>query len=222
MSSTPMNCINLKIVAININSIVSNHKRFELLEFTNKFSHDIILISETKLNVKHKLEFELFNLIRTDRPGSAQGGGTTILINWKLKYDVINYPSSSKNEIIEFTIIKLPTVKKTNLFIVSIYARKDDRKLFIKKLNSLFDKLHLHHPDNMYIIAGDLNARRTDWGDRISNARGRLLSIWEATDALSSKRTYSLRIYLRILQLNRSWIFVLLTPELKYLTLTIK
>ena len=64
--------------------------------------------------------------------------------------------------------------------------RKDNRKLFIKGLNSLFEKLHLHHPDNMYIIAGDLNAR-TDWGDRISNARGRLLSIWEATDALNFK-----------------------------------
>ena len=28
-----MNCINLKIAAINVNSITSNHKRFELLEF---------------------------------------------------------------------------------------------------------------------------------------------------------------------------------------------
>ena len=67
-----MNCINLKIAAINVNSIVSNHKRFELLEFTTKFSHDIILISETKLNNKHKLGFEFFNLIRTDRSGSSQ------------------------------------------------------------------------------------------------------------------------------------------------------
>ena len=33
VSSTPMNCINLKIAAINVNSITSNHKRFELLEF---------------------------------------------------------------------------------------------------------------------------------------------------------------------------------------------
>ena len=71
VSSTPMICINLKIAAINGNSIISNHKRFELLEFTTKFSHDLILISETKLNDKHKLEFEFFNLIRTDRPGSS-------------------------------------------------------------------------------------------------------------------------------------------------------
>ena len=78
-------------------------------------------------------------------------------------------------------------MKRTNLFVVSIYARKDDRKLFIKGLKSLFDKLHLHHPDNMYIIAADLNARWTDRGDRVSNARGRLLSIWEATDALNFK-----------------------------------
>ena len=77
-----MNCINLKIAAVNVNSIVSKHKRFELLGFTTKLSHDIILISETKLNDKHKLEFKLFNLIRTDRPVSSQGGKTAILINF--------------------------------------------------------------------------------------------------------------------------------------------
>ena len=123
---------------------------------------------------------------------------------------------------IEFAIIQLPTGKKTKLVIVSIYARKDDRKLFIKELNSLFEKLHLHYHDNMYIIAGDLNARRTDWGDRISNARGRLLSISKATDALNFKVnifTPDIPTYTPAqLFLDVVW----LTPELTYLTLTIK
>lgn len=80
MLNTSTRLAEIKIAAINVNSIIANYRRLELLEFINKYNHDIILLSETKLNNKYKLLFTDYNIIRTDRPNSIQGGGTAIVI----------------------------------------------------------------------------------------------------------------------------------------------
>ena len=49
---------NLKIIAINVNSIITNYKRYSLHKFLNTHDLDIILLSETKLNPNHKLSLE--------------------------------------------------------------------------------------------------------------------------------------------------------------------
>ena len=44
----------LKIIAVNANSIVTNERRYNLLQFTSKHNPDIILLSETKLTLTTK------------------------------------------------------------------------------------------------------------------------------------------------------------------------
>lgn len=170
----------IKIAAINVNSIVAHHRRLELNQFIAEHNHDILLLSETKLNTIHKISFRDYDIIRNDRPNAIQGGGTAIVIKRSIPYIVCNFPSSTSNAILEYTIIKLPTRGNKTIYIVSIYARSDNRDLFIRELNSLFTSLMLHCLNNFYIIAGDFNAKRKAWGDRADNQRGVFMSRWEA------------------------------------------
>ena len=169
----------IKIAAINVNSIVAHQRRLELSQFIAEHNHDILLLSETKLNGTHKISLQDYDIIRNDRPYAVKGGGTAIVIKRSIPYTVCNFPSSARNAILEYTIIKLPTRGNNNIFVVSVYARSDNRDLFIRELNSLFTSLNLHCLNNFYIIAGDFNARRKAWGDRIDNQRGVFMNRWE-------------------------------------------
>ena len=168
----------IRIAAINVNSLIANHRRFELVHFANEYNHDVIFLSETKLNSSHVVSFKDYNIIRRDRPHAVQGGGTAILIERGLPFEIIDYPSSSTNEILEYAIIKVSISNNVNLFLVSIYARNDNRNLFINEINVLFQSLRLNEDNNFYIIAGDLNARRKAWGDRADNQRGKYVRQW--------------------------------------------
>lgn len=99
----------IKIAAINVNSLITNYRRFELLHFAQLHNLDIILISETKLNSKYRLQFKEYNIIRTERLNATRGGGTAILMKNKFQYKTITHPSSHNYQILEYTIIKLVT-----------------------------------------------------------------------------------------------------------------
>ncbi|CAK9816210.1 hypothetical protein ANTPLA_LOCUS8921 [Anthophora plagiata] len=47
----------LKIISINVNSLITNQRRYVMLTLLNKETPDIVLISETKLNKIHKVYF---------------------------------------------------------------------------------------------------------------------------------------------------------------------
>ena len=175
---TNNNKLNLKIASINVNSIVSHSKRLELINFSESYNPDIILMSETKLNSRHQINFKNYEIIRTDRPNSTKGGGTAIMIKNSLSYTQIFTPSSLNNKITEFTIIKIKLKNNQNLYIVSIYANNECENAFINEIIKLFAQLNLSSPNNFYIIAGDLNARNTFWRDRSNNYKGRLIKSW--------------------------------------------
>lgn len=67
---------NLKIIALNVNSIVSVSRRLNLLKFMEQHQPDILMLSETKINRHHQITFKNYKIIRQDRPNSHQGGGT--------------------------------------------------------------------------------------------------------------------------------------------------
>lgn len=48
-----------------------------------------MLINETKLNKKHTLFFEKYNVIRIDRETGKRGGGTAIIVRKNIKYSQI-------------------------------------------------------------------------------------------------------------------------------------
>lgn len=183
-----LNHTNLKIISINVNSIVSLQRRNELLIFINRNNPDIVLLNETKLKPFHNIEFKNYNFIRTDRL-TNKGGGTAILTRRSLDYEIISNPSSINNTLLKFTIIKIKLKNGSNLYIISSYATNDNRDIFIAKLNSLCEKLKFFLPENYYLLIGDLNARHNNWGDKNFNQRGLYLDNWLNTTGIKYKAT---------------------------------
>ena len=68
-----------------------------MLTLIKKETPDIVLISETKLNKRHKVHFKNYSMIRRDRPNATQGGGTAILI--KKPSEVQNNPKRQNNKL---------------------------------------------------------------------------------------------------------------------------
>lgn len=78
---------NLKITYINVNSLVSNNRRFELLQFLNLHKPDVCLLGETKLNASHNLSYKDYTLVRNDRKNATFGGSTAILIKCSISFE---------------------------------------------------------------------------------------------------------------------------------------
>lgn len=178
----------VKISAINVNSLIKNTRRIELLNFINENKLDFVLISETKLNKKHNMEWKNYNMTRTDRPNNKAGGGTAILSHNKWEIKKISYPSSYENKILEFTITQLTNTQfQGKIFIISVYAKPNDQTLFIEELQKLFTQLELNKQNNYFIIAGDINARHKNWNDSSNNMRGRFLTRWLDSNSINFK-----------------------------------
>ncbi|XP_011313421.1 uncharacterized protein [Fopius arisanus] len=156
----PQQQTSLKIAAINVNSLVSHQRRNYLSHFAKSHHLDAVLISETKLNSRHKSVFSEYTLYRTDRPNAIQGGGTAIFVRNTISHTVITHPSPAVNTIIEYTIIKLKMAEDKHLYIISLYAsqRSRIRQNFTNDLNQIFSELRLDRSKNFFIVAGDINA----------------------------------------------------------------
>lgn len=177
----------INITAVNVNSIIAHHRRLKLNQLITDHNLKIVLLSETKLNAAHRISLTDHDIIRTDRPNATRGGGTVIVIKRNILYTVCNFPTSKGTAILEFTIVKLLTGRNNNLYIISVYAKNYNRDLFIKELNGLFDSLKLQNNNNYFIIAGDFNARRMAWGDRVDNQWGIYMGQWELSHGTKFK-----------------------------------
>lgn len=177
----------IKIISVNVNSIIKNQRRASLMNLINTQKPDILLLSETKLNKKHILRFENYNIIRTDRNGTHIGGGTAIIIKKTLKYNEIKIPEIEKDNIVEQTIIKLNSGNNKILYIIAAYAKCGSQKEFIPDINRTFNYLKLDHLDTYYILAGDLNAKHTNWKNLNNNPRGIALNKWMAENSMRYK-----------------------------------
>lgn len=62
-----MNLAKLKLLTINVNSIVINQKRATLTNILKLQKPDVVFLSETKLKANHKISFKNYQIIRTDR-----------------------------------------------------------------------------------------------------------------------------------------------------------
>lgn len=154
-----VNNISLKIISVNVNSIITNSKRFSLLQFIEKHKPDIVLLSETKLNPKHKVAFENYKIIRTDRPNSIEGGGTGILVKNNMNYKIIHFSNTPNSNTLETTAIKINCGNNKNLLIISIYAAGHNQTSFINEITHLFTQNNITHNNTYFILAEDLNPR---------------------------------------------------------------
>ena len=76
--------------------------------FVNTHKPDVLLLNETKLNNKHKLSFYDYNIIRKERIGSKQGGGTAVLIKKDIKFSTHDHFKLNKLKVLEACAIKSP------------------------------------------------------------------------------------------------------------------
>lgn len=175
----------LTVITLNINSLISNVKRAELQVLLQNQKPDILLLCETKLNIKHKLKFKNYNFIRNDRKNS-NGGGTAILIKEKFKFEIL--PANLLN-ILEYTAIKIPLSNGLYIYFISIYNNMQNNNLLRNDLDIIFD---LKTNVNDYIICGgDFNARHTSWNNINNNLNGNSLRQWLDQNLDSVKHLYS-------------------------------
>ncbi|CAK9799901.1 Probable RNA-directed DNA polymerase from transposon X-element [Anthophora quadrimaculata] len=168
----------INIIQINVNSIITNERRISLQDCINTHNPDILLLSETKLNPRHKIQFQNYNIIRTDRLNAKQAGGTAIIIrdNIKFKHIPTNNPTSKK--CFESTTIEIKLQHPYKLYAIAGYATSSCKKEFMAEFKQLFQQLELNKTNNYYILAGDLNAKHCAWDNVINNSRGVSLNKW--------------------------------------------
>lgn len=161
------NITKLKIIFLNVNSLVSNYKRNELLNLLKEYVLDIVLLSETKLNNNYKIFYKDYKIILNNRSKLGKDGRTAIFIKRNLAYEEISF--NYKKVTLENTIIKIKSSCRTNLYVVSVYGIRSYNKTFADKLNNLFTKLNLSNDNNFYVIASDFNAKHITWSNIRNN-----------------------------------------------------
>ena len=173
----------LKIIQLNVNSLVSRHKRHELEVFLNKHKPHIVLLNETKIKPKHKVYFQKFNFYRNDRLQN-KGGGTGILIRKEINFTIV--PSPKKIKSIETSIIKISN-NLQEIIIVAAYFTPSDQNQSIP-INDLTEIINIKsHSNSHLVIGGDLNSKHSFWGNTISNRSGENLFKWFDDNCISNK-----------------------------------
>lgn len=165
-----------KLISLNINSLISNKRRADLVDFLNKYKPDVLTLSETKLSLKHKIYFKEYECFRFDRPNSKRGGGTAILIKRSIPCTRFNNDNINKFKSLETTIINIPLRNNKKLIIVAIYIPyKKGTTAYKSEFTSLFENLNINNLNNYYIIVGDLNAKHIAWSNKCNCERGKFL-----------------------------------------------
>lgn len=71
---------NLKIISINCCSLVSHRKRIQLQEYLAQYKPDIALLQETRLNSRHRVHINGYDLIYIPINDTPNDVGTAIVV----------------------------------------------------------------------------------------------------------------------------------------------
>lgn len=166
----------LKIICINVNSIIKIDRRYNLNDFLKNNEPDIALLSETKLNKFHKPTFKNYKIIRSDRE-NKKGGGCAILIKEKYNYQTFTINNLKYLEVTGIVITG--AVSKNKIHIFSAY-NKSGRVNYSADLNTIMQLVG----NNPIVLGGDLNSRDPEFGDKYTNTSGRRLYQWLTNEGL--------------------------------------
>lgn len=151
----------IRIISLNVNSIVGRGKRLLLENFIGENPAEIYLIQETKLKSNYKFRILNFNIFRNDTMDNS--GGTAILVNENIPIREFKI----YRQIFEATFIEIKL--HFWLRVASIYWPPGR----ILPTNELDDFFNTNIPS---IYGGDFNARHPSFGDYSSNAYGEALA----------------------------------------------
>lgn len=174
MANTTVMIKEMKIITINVNSLISHSKRHDVERFLKRNKPHVLLIEETKLNVKHTLDFRHYSMVRVDRTNS-RGGGTAVLIREGISFKLISTMDWNLTSI-ECTAVRIET-DRTPIVVVAAYSTSSTGPLMTTELDTIFT-LNGTPGQHTIIVGGDLNAHHQSWGDKINCARGTALKNW--------------------------------------------
>lgn len=149
----------MKIVSINVNSIVSQKRRDYLNDFLRSEKPDIMLICETKLSSRHRLSFDNYTLVRKDRRDSKLGGGIAVLVKNIYKFESADSRRIKNFDCLEAAGIWINMPDNERLCIFSLYASQRNSHKFASEWNLLFSELQIDNPKYYFIMAGNLNPK---------------------------------------------------------------
>lgn len=161
---------NIKVIALNVNSLIKTSRRHNLNEFISKNKPDFMLISETKLKHKHKLVFPRYDVYRNDRT-TDMGGGTAIICKNIYKADQITCDMAITS--FEYTMLQISLNNNDSIFVIAIY-KPPTQQINILELNTLI-RMCGH---SQFIIGGDFNAKHRSWKNHINDPNGNILCEW--------------------------------------------
>lgn len=148
----------LKIISLNVNSIVYSGRRALLFDLIKNTNADIYLLQETKLDETIHIKFAGYNIVRNDKV-KGEGGVAIVIKN--------NIPITGPkiyNKDIQAISIQIKTAIGW-IGIVSCY--------FPPAINTLPNQLfNFFNTFKDSFIGGDLNARHTSFGDANDNQYG--------------------------------------------------
>ena len=173
----------LNIVAWNANGI--RLKLQEFREFLARTKIDVALINETHLKPSHRANVPNYVVYRNDRL-NGRAGGTAIYIKKSIPHGELLIPDEMS---LEMSLIQIDTTRG-KLFLGACY--NPPSKSAIK--NDFIKILQLTGNKNT-VLAGDINAKHTDWNSTIINTNGRRLrSIADDLDLFINAPTSVTRI----------------------------
>lgn len=159
----------LKIAQINIRSIVSHAKREEFRLFLRKNKPHIVMISETHLKSKHKVNFDGYKFYRCDRENASHGGvAICMLESIKSSQIIINESVQS----IESCSVQIETLNGPIVF--SAIYRKPSINIKCDNLSVIINS----NKNAKFVIAGDFNAHCATWGSKKICTNGRMINEW--------------------------------------------
>lgn len=167
----------IKIIEINVNSLISLARRQNMREFLNLHKPHAVLLVETLLRTNHRLSFSNYNFVRTDKDSINSGRGTGILIKDNVQFEPINTHAWNLKSL-EATAVLIKTESNQNLLLVSAYRRHQARSVLdITDLDIIMDQKSKWNSCDI-VIGGDLNARHENWLNTARCPSGEALVRW--------------------------------------------
>lgn len=152
--------MDLSVISINVNSIVSSKRKLSLGEFIHENPAHIYLLQEIKLGEGHVFHIHGFNIFRQNN--SVGNRGTAILI--KKNIPLRNTRTQNKN--IEFTSVEAK-IQNNWIKVYSFYIDSNGRAK-----DSEFNNLFKTNQNQFTLYGGDTNGRHPTFGDQSSNVNG--------------------------------------------------
>jgi hypothetical protein len=155
------------------NAYAVRGRKLELEQFLSEYGVDICLLNETHFQLGRSLRFANYVCHRMDRPTrGGGGGGTAILVRW----DIDHYA-------LPLSILQNPEATAIHLVLATrpvklVAAYLSPTRPLIE--SDLTECLSGGFP---VFLAGDLNAKCTDWNSRLIKDRGSILRDYANRDS---------------------------------------